>query len=74
MRIQKSKREKCSVEGYATCMCMLATCSCAIQTCVCACQTGNPVQTDKNEAYTRVNRFRYASASSSGGRTESMRA
>lgn len=57
MRIQKEKLMRHSVEGYATCACIMAVCSCGTSYCICACQTGNPKTTDTDSAYNKVNDY-----------------
>lgn len=74
MKIQKSRKEKRSVEGYAICMCALSVCSCGAELCDCSCLIEN-LQVSRTDArYTTVNDNLLQSRYNSFGRTENMRA
>lgn len=74
MRIQKSRKEKRSVEGYAICRCALSVCLCGAELCTCSCTMEN-MQVSKTEwAYNGTNNNIRQGQYNSLGRTENMRA
>lgn len=74
MRIQKSRKEKRSVEGYAICRCALSVCSCGAELCNCSCTIEN-LQVSRTEGmYTVTNNNIRQGQYNSLGRTENMRA
>ena len=73
MRIQKSRKEKRSVEGYATCRCLLAACSCDSRVCNCSCADGYMQVSRTWSMNTTVNDNIEQGQYNSAGRTENMR-
>lgn len=70
-RLKKNRSRLDSVEAYA-CMCAYVACSCKCDGCYCVCQPYNPMETDAEKAFNRVDASFKNSANVNQGSTQNM--